>query len=393
MLDSYEFAVKRAFEEAGNRAKLLFQDLADVLGVRNGRVERYFEYLKEDFDWEKDRNEEKPLVITLHLGEIIEQEVSEACKSLVFPLKSPEICTNLPQISISPSPALPSDSCSASEDSTAESKGQREAIWPYSDLYQTLIPSQNGTFISVLTMNRGYGERFPEKWEFLLSNEVHFPAPYIAAGKEKSCKCRFEGCNSSYCPCAWQLSSQMTQNSGKFQLNLPSTGYFHLQTCTSSCHCFKSACSLHFLDQRSQSRTVLTCVGSQHWTLLSFEGVEACECVLEVTGEVVGEAEQRGELGYFHPLLSLQPPLYLRTRRKGSLARFLTHSCDPNLSVLRVTPGADWLKTRLLLFSNRPIGSQEELTVNFDQLLNLPFRIRCECGSQACQGAIGPFQT
>lgn len=391
VLDSYEFAVKRAFEEAGMRAKSVFEDLGDILGVGTGRVEGYFEYLKEEIDWEKDLNEGKSLLITLNLGEIIESEVATTCKDLTFPLKSPAICTNLPQTCIPSCPALPSDSSSASEDSTAESKGLWESIWPNSGLYQTLIPSPSGVFISVLTANRGIGERFPEKWAFLLKNEVNFPTPYVNSGKQKQCKCRFGRCSSDFCPCAGQLSSQLTHNEGKLQLNLPSSGYFHIQACTSSCHCVKSACCLHFLTKSTQqSRSVLTCIAPKHWALFSFDAIAACELVLEVTGEVVGEAEHVGKQGYFEPLLSLEPPLYLRTRQKGSLARFLTHSCGPNLSVLRVTPGVAWLETRLLLYSNRPIASQEELTVNFDQLLNLPFRIRCECGSPACQGEIGP---
>lgn len=402
ILDAYEFCVKRAFEEAGLQAKVIYEDIGEVLGVGRDIVEGYFEHLNEENPAETADFTEKPMLIRLNLGDIIEKEVEEACKDYEVPIKHLEICSNLAISSIPPNapifpPSEPTkplisplpDSLSVSEASTEESKsGQFEAICPYSGLYQTLVEAQAGVMVSVLTTSSVDGERFPEKWEFLLYNEVKYP-PYLGKSKANPCKCYFEqGCNGEYCTCAGQLWSNLTPNG----LILPNKGYFQLQTCTSACHCSKSTCCLHlFTYNLRQSRTILACIAPKHWSLFAFDPIQPGEFVLEVTGEVRGEAEHVSKQGFFDPLLCLKPSLYLKTRAKGSLARFLTHSCEGNLSVLRVTPGVAWLETRLLLFSNRVISSKEELTVNFDQLLNLPFQIGCNCGAQTCRGQIGPL--
>lgn len=405
LLDAYEFTVKRAFEEAGLQAKVIYEDIGEILGVGSDMVQDYFEHLNEEYP-NADCNQEKPMVIRLNLGYIIEKEVAQACKDYVIPIRHLDICPNLATTTIPPNtPILPlseptkplisplPDSLSVSEDSTEESKqGQYDAICPYSGLYQTLVESQGGVMASVLTASSVDGERFPEKWEFLLSNEVKYDF-YILKSSPNPCKCYLEqGCNGEYCTCAGQLRQNIISNGPKTLISLPNKGYFHLQACTSACHCLKSACSLHlFTYNLRQSRTILACIAPKHWSLFAFDPIQPGEFVLEVTGEVRGEAEHVAKQGFFDPLLCLKPSLYLKTLEKGSLARFLTHSCEANLSVLRVTPGTAWLQTRLLLFSNRAISCKEELTVNFDQLLNLPFQIRCECGAQTCRGQIGPI--
>jgi histone-lysine N-methyltransferase ASH1L len=74
---------------------------------------------------------------------------------------------------------------------------------------------------------------------------------------------------------------------------------------------------------------------------------------------------------------------------RGSIARFVNHSCEPNCRMVK------WIvagKPRMALFAgDRSIMTGEELTYdyNFD-----PFSAKnvqeCRCGSETCRGILGP---
>lgn len=74
---------------------------------------------------------------------------------------------------------------------------------------------------------------------------------------------------------------------------------------------------------------------------------------------------------------------------KGSIARFVNHSCNPNCNMVKwVVKG----KPRIALFAlNRQILTGEELT--YDYNFN-PFAANnvqeCRCGSENCRGIVGP---
>jgi [histone H3]-lysine4 N-trimethyltransferase ASH1L len=74
---------------------------------------------------------------------------------------------------------------------------------------------------------------------------------------------------------------------------------------------------------------------------------------------------------------------------KGSIARFVNHSCKPNCKMVKWIVGG---KPRMALFvGDRPIMTGDELTYdyNFD-----PFSAKnvqeCRCGSDNCRGILGP---
>lgn len=74
---------------------------------------------------------------------------------------------------------------------------------------------------------------------------------------------------------------------------------------------------------------------------------------------------------------------------KGSIARFVNHSCSPNSRMVKWIVGG---KPRMALFAgDNPIMSGDELTYdyNFD-----PFSAKnvqeCRCGSENCRGVLGP---
>lgn len=74
---------------------------------------------------------------------------------------------------------------------------------------------------------------------------------------------------------------------------------------------------------------------------------------------------------------------------RGSIARFVNHSCDPNCRMEKWTVNG---KPRMALFAgDRGIMTGEELTYdyNFDPYSQKNVQ-QCRCGAQKCRGVLGP---
>jgi len=69
---------------------------------------------------------------------------------------------------------------------------------------------------------------------------------------------------------------------------------------------------------------------------------------------------------------------------RGNPVRFSNHACQPNVIVGR--------GRRLIAL--RPIAAGDEILLDYSTTEVDPYwRFSCRCGSAACRGAIGPFQT
>ena len=72
--------------------------------------------------------------------------------------------------------------------------------------------------------------------------------------------------------------------------------------------------------------------------------------------------------------------------KKGNMARFINHSCDPNCETRK------WhVKSELCIgiFAKRDIKEDEELTFNYDFDLNKTRYQKCLCGAKNCRGYLG----
>ena len=72
--------------------------------------------------------------------------------------------------------------------------------------------------------------------------------------------------------------------------------------------------------------------------------------------------------------------------KKGNMARFINHSCDPNCETRK------WhIKNELCIgiFAKRDIKEDEELTFNYDFDLNKTRYQKCLCGAKNCRGYLG----
>ncbi|KAK5100630.1 hypothetical protein LTS08_005381 [Lithohypha guttulata] len=129
-------------------------------------------------------------------------------------------------------------------------------------------------------------------------------------------------------------------------------------------------------------------------------GVRANRCfepgqiIVEYTGEIVTQEECENRMRTVYKenecyyLMAFDQNMIIDATR-GSLARFVNHSCAPNCRMEKWTVSG---KPRMALFAgDRGIMTGEELTYdyNFDPYSQKNVQV-CRCGSENCRGVLGP---
>jgi hypothetical protein len=127
--------------------------------------------------------------------------------------------------------------------------------------------------------------------------------------------------------------------------------------------------------------------------------VKAGEFVIEYVGEVIDETEYQRRLVEYsangapnYYLFKLTANLTMDAGPRGSLARFINHSCNPNCISEKWTVGG---ATRVGIFATQDIAKGTELTYNynwvgFEGSGPSPNRDKgCRCGAANCSGTLG----
>jgi uncharacterized protein len=123
------------------------------------------------------------------------------------------------------------------------------------------------------------------------------------------------------------------------------------------------------------------------WGLFALEPIPRGRKVIEYTGERLNlkQADQRfrrnirrGNLRANEYFARLSRGCVIDGSKSESGAQFVNHSCDPNVSIRR-------LSGHLLLFSRRRIRRGEELLSDYAYSKDVP-RTPCRCGSPKCRG-------
>uniref|UniRef100_A0ACD5XLP7 Uncharacterized protein n=1 Tax=Avena sativa TaxID=4498 RepID=A0ACD5XLP7_AVESA len=83
-------------------------------------------------------------------------------------------------------------------------------------------------------------------------------------------------------------------------------------------------------------------------------------------------------------LFRLDDDYVVDATKRGGLARFINHSCEPNCYTKVITVEG---KKKIFIYSKRRIHAGEELTYNYKFPLEEK-KIQCHCGSQRCRGSM-----
>lgn len=132
------------------------------------------------------------------------------------------------------------------------------------------------------------------------------------------------------------------------------------------------------------------------WALRVEEPVRAGRLVIEYIGEVINEEEKERRLQHhakFTPedknmyIMELGKGEYIDARFKGSVSRFINHSCDPNCHLVKwKVEGID----RIAITALRDIEQGEELSYDYQFHTKQAMEWRCHCKSKKCRGTMAP---
>ncbi|KAF2000770.1 SET domain-containing protein [Amniculicola lignicola CBS 123094] len=121
---------------------------------------------------------------------------------------------------------------------------------------------------------------------------------------------------------------------------------------------------------------------------------EPHQVIVEYAGEIITQAECERRMKQVYKkdtcyyLMSFDNKMIIDATR-GTIARFVNHSCEPNCEMIKWTVGSE---PRMALFAgSRGITTGEELTYdyNFDPFSSKNIQA-CRCGTESCRGVLGP---
>lgn len=129
-----------------------------------------------------------------------------------------------------------------------------------------------------------------------------------------------------------------------------------------------------------------------NWGLYAMENIAANDMIIEYVGEMVRQqvADMR-ERQYLKSgigssyLFRIDEYTVIDATKRGGIARFINHSCDPNCTakIIKVEGSK-----RIVIYALRDIGQNEELTYDykFEREWGSDDRIPCLCGTARCKG-------
>ncbi|CAA2988601.1 histone-lysine N-methyltransferase ASHH1 [Olea europaea subsp. europaea] len=156
-------------------------------------------------------------------------------------------------------------------------------------------------------------------------------------------------------------------------------------------------CRQHCRNQKFQkceyARTKLFKTEGRGWGLLADENIKAGQFVIEYCGEIISSAEAEKRSQAYETLglkdayiISLNANCFIDATRKGSLARFINHSCQPNCETRKWTVLGE---TRVGIFAKKDISVGNELAYDYNFEWYGGATVRCLCGAANCSLFLG----
>ncbi|MCO5610217.1 hypothetical protein L7F22_064453 [Adiantum nelumboides] len=153
------------------------------------------------------------------------------------------------------------------------------------------------------------------------------------------------------------------------------------------------ACKNQRFQQRRYINSKLVKTEERGWGLLAAQDVKMGEFVIEYCGEVISCEEARARSQVYEVeglqdayIISLSGSEFIDATKKGSLGRFINHSCDPNCETRKWTVLGE---VRVGIFAKKDIKAGTELTYNYNFEWYGGAKVRCRCGAATCVGFLG----
>ncbi|XP_046738026.1 histone-lysine N-methyltransferase EHMT2 isoform X1 [Diprion similis] len=206
----------------------------------------------------------------------------------------------------------------------------------------------------------------------------------------QSCRCE-DYCSSEKCLCGNISLRCWYDEEGKL---IPEFNYADppmLFECNQACDCNRITCNNRVVQHGLTQRFQLFRTKGKGWGLRTLRFILKGTYVCEYVGEIISdsEADHREDDSYLFDLDNRDGETYcIDARRYGNLARFINHSCAPNLLPVRVfVEHQDLHFPRIAFFANRDIDADEELGFDYGEKFWIIKckSFTCTCGAEACR--------
>ncbi|MED6118269.1 Histone-lysine N-methyltransferase ashh1 [Stylosanthes scabra] len=141
------------------------------------------------------------------------------------------------------------------------------------------------------------------------------------------------------------------------------------------------------------AKTKLFKTEGRGWGLLADENIKAGQFVIEYCGEVISwkEAKRRSQAYEIQGLtdafiICLNASESIDATRKGSLGRFINHSCQPNCETRKWNVLGE-IRVGIFAKHDIPFGAELAYDYNFEWFGGA--KVRCLCGAARCSGFLG----
>ncbi|KAK8946591.1 Histone-lysine N-methyltransferase ASHH1 [Platanthera zijinensis] len=156
-------------------------------------------------------------------------------------------------------------------------------------------------------------------------------------------------------------------------------------------------CGDYCMNQRIQkchyAKLIFCKTEGRGWGLLAGEDIKAGQFIIEYCGEVISwkEAKRRSQIYEAEGLkdayiISLNAHESIDATRKGSLARFINHSCGPNCETRKWNVLGE-ISVGIFAKQDIPAGTELSYDYNFEWYGGT--KVRCLCGASCCSGFLG----
>ncbi|OAD62460.1 Histone-lysine N-methyltransferase EHMT1 [Eufriesea mexicana] len=206
----------------------------------------------------------------------------------------------------------------------------------------------------------------------------------------QSCRCE-DNCSSEKCLCGNISLRCWYDEEGKL---IPEFNYADppmLFECNPACDCNRITCNNRVIQHGLTQRFQLFRTKGKGWGLRTLRHIPKGSYVCEYVGEIISdsEADHREDDSYLFDLDNRDGETYcIDARRYGNIARFINHSCAPNLLPVRVfVEHQDLHFPRIAFFANRDIEADEELGFDYGEKFWIIKckSFTCTCGAENCR--------
>ncbi|KAG5513931.1 hypothetical protein PMAC_000553 [Pneumocystis sp. 'macacae'] len=128
-----------------------------------------------------------------------------------------------------------------------------------------------------------------------------------------------------------------------------------------------------------------------NWGLYAMEHIDMGDMVIEYVGEIIRQTVadirerqyERQGIGSSY-LFRIDDDTVVDATKKGNIARFINHSCDPSCTakIIRVEG-----EKKIVIYAHRDIEKGEEITYDYKFPIE-DIKIPCLCGAKTCRGTL-----